>query len=37
MFFDNWAGIGRTVVVGVLAYLSLVLLLRISRKRTLSK
>jgi hypothetical protein len=37
MFFDNWAGIGRTVVVGVLAYLSLVLLLRISGKRTLSK
>lgn len=37
MLFDNWAGIGRTIVVGVLAYLSLVLLLRVSGKRTLSK
>lgn len=37
MFFNDWAGLGRTVVVGVLAYASLVLLLRISGKRTLSK
>ena len=37
MFFDSWADLGRTVVVGALAYLSLVTLLRISGKRTLSK
>ncbi len=37
MFFDSWVGMGRVVVVGVLAYAVLVLLLRISGKRTLSK
>lgn len=37
MFFDNWQGLFRTVVVGILAYFSLVLILRISGKRTLSK
>lgn len=37
IFFNNWAGVGRTLVVGVLAYAALVLLLRISGKRTLSK
>jgi uncharacterized membrane protein YcaP (DUF421 family) len=37
MFFDNWANLGRTVVVGALAYLALVTLLRLSGKRTLSK
>lgn len=37
MFFNGWAGLGRTLVIGVLAYASLVLLLRISGKRTLSK
>jgi len=37
MFFNNWAMVGRTVVVGTLAYLSIVILLRISGKRTLSK
>ncbi len=36
-FFDSWAAMGRTAVVGVLAYLALVLLLRVSGKRTLSK
>lgn len=35
--FDGWAGIGRTVVAGVLGYLALVVLLRVSGKRTLSK
>lgn len=35
--FDNWAGLGRTVLVGTLAYIGLVLMLRISGKRTLSK
>lgn len=37
MFFHSWADLGRTVVVGALAYVGLVLLLRISGKRTLSK
>jgi uncharacterized membrane protein YcaP (DUF421 family) len=37
MFFDNWYGLLRIVVVGVLAYAGLVLLLRVTGKRTLSK
>lgn len=37
MFFDGWQGVGRTALVGVLAYLALVTLLRVSGKRTLSK
>ncbi len=37
MFFDGWQGIGRTVLVGVLAYGALIMLLRVSGKRTLSK
>ena len=37
MFFDNWQGIVRVIVVGTMAYLALVLLLRVSGKRTLSK
>lgn len=37
MFFDGWSGIGRTVLIGALAYFALVLLLRISGKRTLAK
>lgn len=37
MLFSNWAGVGRTIVVGVLAYSALILLLRISGKRTLAK
>jgi uncharacterized membrane protein YcaP (DUF421 family) len=37
MLFDSWAGLGRVVLVGTLAYFALVLLLRISGKRTLSK
>ncbi len=36
-FFDSWSAMGRTAVVGVLAYLALVLMLRVSGKRTLSK
>lgn len=36
-FFDGWQGIWRTALVGVLAYLALVVLLRVSGKRTLSK
>ena len=37
MFFTDWSSLVRVVVVGTLAYAGLVLLLRISGKRTLSK
>lgn len=37
MFFDGWDSLLRTFVVGVLAYAALVLFLRISGRRTLSK
>ncbi len=37
MFYDGWQGPLRVVVVGVAAYVSLVVLLRISGKRTLAK
>jgi uncharacterized membrane protein YcaP (DUF421 family) len=37
MLFDSWTGLGRVLLVGTLAYIALVLLLRISGKRTLSK
>ena len=37
MFFQNWEGIARTVAVGILAYATLILFLRISGKRTLAK
>ncbi len=37
MFFDNWAGLLKTAIAGVSAYLGLLVLLRISGKRTLSK
>lgn len=37
MFFDDWSGIWRTVVVGALAYVALVALVRVSGKRTLAK
>lgn len=37
MFFQGWEGIVRTLIVGTLAYVSLVLFLRISGKRTLAK
>ena len=37
MFFNGWDSIVRVVVVGVLAYAGLVLMLRISGNRTLSK
>jgi uncharacterized membrane protein YcaP (DUF421 family) len=35
--FDGWSGLLRTLIVGVLAYSALVISLRISGKRTLSK
>lgn len=37
MFFSSWADLGRVLVVGPLAYLALVLFLRVSGKRTLTK
>jgi uncharacterized membrane protein YcaP (DUF421 family) len=37
MFFDSWNGLVRVLVVGTLAYVALILLLRASGKRTLSK
>ena len=37
MLFQSWAGLFRVLVVGTLAYVSLVILLRVSGKRTLSK
>ncbi len=37
VFFDNWIGMLRIVVVGTSAYAILIFMLRISGKRTLSK
>ncbi|TFE00581.1 DUF421 domain-containing protein [Jeotgalibacillus salarius] len=37
MFFNDWETIGRTLLVGVLAYIGLIMILRVSGKRTLSK
>jgi uncharacterized membrane protein YcaP (DUF421 family) len=37
MLFDSRAGLGRVLLVGTLAYVALVFLLRISGKRTLGK
>ncbi|UVS79528.1 DUF421 domain-containing protein [Actinokineospora sp. UTMC 2448] len=37
MFFDSWTGLGRVVVVGVPAYVLLIVVLRLSGKRTLAK
>ncbi len=37
MFFRDWEDIWRTLIVGSMAYVALIALLRISGKRTLSK
>ncbi|MEN3975115.1 YetF domain-containing protein [Emcibacter sp. SYSU 3D8] len=37
IFFNSWSGLGRALLIGVLAYAGLIVLLRISGKRTLSK
>ncbi len=37
MFFNSWTELFRVLVVGTLAYTTLILMLRISGKRTLSK
>ncbi len=37
MIFDGWIPILRTLVAGLSAYIALIVILRISGKRTLSK
>lgn len=37
ILFQGWSGVGRVLIVGTLAYLYLVLLLRVTGKRTLAK
>ncbi|MCA1776532.1 MAG: DUF421 domain-containing protein [Paracoccaceae bacterium] len=37
MLFQNWSGLMRTLIVGVLAYPALLVMLRLSGKRTLAK
>ncbi len=37
LFFESWTSVLRTVLIGVLAYGGLIVLLRASGKRTLSK
>lgn len=37
IFFDDWSALARTAVIGVLAYAGLIVLLRLTGKRTLSK
>lgn len=37
MFFEDWFGLLRILIVGILAYIALVCLLRLSGERTLSK
>jgi len=37
MIFESWQGVGRVILVGVLAYVALIVILRISGSRTLSK
>lgn len=37
IFFDNWSKLGRSMILAVCAYLALILILRISGKRTLTK
>lgn len=37
IFFDSWQGVLRTIILGACAYVAIVVLLRISGKRTLAK
>lgn len=37
MFFQSWSSVGQTLLTGVAAYVALVVILRISGKRTLAK
>lgn len=36
-FFNSWGGLVRIIVIGIVAYVALVLFLRVAGKRTLSK
>jgi uncharacterized membrane protein YcaP (DUF421 family) len=37
LFFNGWMGLGRTALIGMMAYVTLIVMLRLSGKRTLSK
>jgi uncharacterized membrane protein YcaP (DUF421 family) len=37
LWFDSWESLGRTFIISITAYVALIVLLRISGKRTLSK
>ena len=37
IFFDSWTGLARVLIVGTIAYVALVAILRLSGKRTLTK
>jgi uncharacterized membrane protein YcaP (DUF421 family) len=37
MFFQSWSGLARVLVIGFCAYAGLLVMLRVSGKRTLSK
>lgn len=37
MFFSTWAGIGRTMLMAVIVYVAIIILIRLSGKRTLAK
>lgn len=37
IFYNNWLSLVRILIIGVLAYASLIILLRVSGKRTLTK
>src|SRR5690606_31542181 len=37
MFFSSWTDLARVLIVGTLAYVALVIMLRVSGKRTLTK
>ena len=37
MFFNSWYSIARVIIIGTMSYFALVLLLRVSGKRTLAK
>lgn len=37
IFFDSWESVGRIIIISILSYAILVIMLRVSGKRTLSK
>jgi uncharacterized membrane protein YcaP (DUF421 family) len=37
MFFNDWESIARTLIMGICAYIGMIVLLRVSGKRTLTK